>query len=301
MEPEKTNLRLALDRFSTNINLIKSPDIIEQGILKDFQDQSKPVNLITMGKKKWAAKMTHFDKEYLYVIAPPALQAQIGALILVEFTTANGNYIMQAILSRYIIQPRSFNNSSLILSLKFLDPRSYKRYPAPFETNIYFSILDQNASWIHDEKSFIVRTMEHIEGDQPGISITETIGMSQWANEIGQDAFSYLDKEMEELKTGMLNGKLENISLGGCALKVADKNIASNSILFVSFIIDIEGTAYKYKHLEASLFAIVCNVIPMDGNLRKYGLSFFSHINQKTLGNFLEKLIETTMPLVAQI
>ncbi len=279
VKTERLHFDLFTDNSFLNVTLINSPAKIHKDILNDFSSKSKLVNLITLDKRKWTTTIINFDNELLHVMAPQGFKIYIGELVIVEFPTDKDDYIIQVVLHKYVIP---------VLSLKFLDPRIDKRYPVPANTNIYYRKIDHDVCWITDSKYFMSRNTGYRNGESRSMVIKETIGMICGLNAEGGEDISYLDKETEELMGNMLKADIKNISAGGCAIMVDDKDIKLGSLLFLSLIIDIKDIKYKFNSLELLLFAVVRNIRPVEGGICNYGLKFVKHLDKESLHNFLE-------------
>lgn len=284
--------RLHFDIFTDNslrhAILIDSPEKINKDILSEFSSKSRPVNLFTLNKRKWATTISTFDSEFIHVMAPEGFKIFIGELVIVEFPTDKDNFIIQTIQHKYGLHKSMKNTLSRVLSLKFLDPRMDKRYTAPANSNIYYRKIDHDVCWITDNKYFIVRKTGYKNENNRSMIVKETIGLNHGLNAGGVENVSYLGKEIKELESSMLKTDMENISAGGCAIMVDDKDMKPGSLLFMSIIIDIKGIKYKFNTLELLLFAVVRNVRPAEGGICKYGIKFVKRLDNKSLHDFLE-------------
>lgn len=279
VKTERLSFDLFTDNSFLNVTLIDCTEKINKDIFNEFRSRSKPVNLITLDKRKWTTTIINFDNEFLHVRAPQGFKIYIGDMVIVGFPTDKDDYIMQTVLHKSVTP---------VLSLKFLDPRIDKRYPVPANTTIYYRKIDHDVCWITDSKYFMARNTGYRNGESRSMVIKETIGMSCGLNAKGGEEISYLDKEIEELKGNMLKADIENISVGGCAIMAEDKDIKLGSLLFLSLIIDIKDIKYKFNSLELLLFAVVRNVRPVEGGSCNYGLKFVKRLDKDPLHNFLE-------------
>ncbi len=292
VKTERIYFDIFTDNSFRNTTLIDSPAKINKDILSEFSSKSRPVNLITLNKRKWTTTISNFDNEFIHVIAPAGFEIFTGELVIVEFRTDTDDFIIQTIQHKYGLHKSMKNTMSRVLSLKFLDPRMDKRYTAPANSNIYYRKIDHDVCWLTDSKYFIVRKTGYKNENNRSMIVKETIGLNHGLNHglnaEGVEDVSYLDKEIKELESSMLKTDMENISAGGCAIMVDNKDMKPGSLLFMSIIIDIKGIKYKFNTLELLLFAIVRNVRPAEGGICKYGIKFVKRLDNKSLHDFLE-------------
>lgn len=270
-----------------NTTLIDSPEKINKDVLHEFNARLRQVNLITLNRKKWSTTISNFDNEFIHVIAPQGFKIFIGELVIVEFPTDNNNFIIQTIQHKYAIQRTDNRTMSTVLSLKFLDPRMDKRYTAPENIKAGYVIINTNACWLTDNRYFMARKTGYRTGGEKCVAVHETFGFKNGSNTAGAEDISFLDKEIHELTNDMQQADMDNISTGGCSIRVADKDLKPESLLFLSVTLTLKGIMYKFNSLELLMFATVKNIRPAD-EYCKYGLKFVKHLDNNTLHDFFE-------------
>lgn len=288
IKTEKHHFDIFTDDSFRNTTLINSPAKINKDILSEFSSKSRPVNLITLNRRKWTTTISNFDNEFIHVLAPKGFEIFIGELVIVEFQTDTNDFIIQTVQHKYVILKSAKNTMEPVLSLKFLDPRMDKRYTVPANTEIYYRKIDPDVCWLTDSKYFMVRKTGYKNGDHRTMIVTDTIGLSNGFNAEGVEDVSYPDKEITELKSNLLKADMENISAGGCSIVAEHKDMKSGSLLFMSIMIDMKGINYKFNTLELLLFAVVRNVKPAEGGICQYGVKFAKRLDNKSLHDFLE-------------
>lgn len=271
MNKEKFNLQDVMATPDRDVIQIESPDQINKEILIDFKNHSKPVKLITMDMKQWVTKVVHFDNEFLYVRVPSELKSSIGTLILVEFSTVEGDYIIQTL----VYQVRS-----PIICLQFQHPRKDTRYLLPSGTPLSYASVRQDFPWVKDNSALVVRNKGSGKGRGENIVVKETIAIPHDDNE---DADGYIDISGIDMKTG----KLDNISIGGCSFISDGETVSSGSLIYLT--IDIKDISEGAESVQLSLFAIICHISSCSDNKLKYGARFLRRIIHEPLNLFFDK------------
>ncbi len=276
LDKESFNLHLVIAHPARDIIQINSPEKIDKEILIDFRNRSKPVKLITLDKKEWVTRVIHFDKEFLFVRIPSSeLKSQTGTLILVEFPTVKGNYIIQTFVHQV---------KSPMLCLQFQNPRIDTRYLIPSTTPLCYVKVNQDFPWVRDINALVVRTTGHGPGKGKNIIIKETIKISQRDNE-GADG------DIDISSVDMLNGELENISLGGCAFIAHGEEITPDSLMYLT--IELRDIKDGSECLQLSLFAIICYTVSRKENQHTYGVRFLRRLIHEPLNEFFNNCLKS--------
>ncbi len=284
---ERLDLGIFTDTSFLNKTLIDSPERINNGALNEFTSGSKPVYLITLNRKRWAVTINSFDNEFIHVVAPQGFKIFIGDVVIVEFQTGKSDFIIQTVQHKYAIQKTADKTMSPVLTLKYLDPRMDKRYTVPPDTSVHINKIDHNAIWVTDSKYFVVRSTGYKAGNNPDIIVQETIGFNSGSSAGGAANITYLDKEMNELRSNMIKTDIINISAGGCAIMLADRDMKQGSLLFLTITTGNSDTMQKLNKFDFQLFAIVRNTMPAEGGNCKYGIKFIKRLDNNTLNRFL--------------
>ena len=270
LNKDRFNLQLVLATPSRDVIQIESPEKINKEILIDFKNHSRPVKLITMDKKQWVTKVIHFDNEFLFVRVPSELKSNIGTLILVEFQTVEGDYIIQTLVSQV---------KSPILCLQFQHPRKDTRYLLPSGTPLCYAKVNQDFPWLRDGNTFVVRTAGdgHVRGKNINIKETIAISLNDNTDSDGDIDISTID---------MRKGKLDNISIGGCAFNADGEEITSGSLIYLT--IELSDITDGSECAQLSLFAIICHSSGTE-NQHIYGARFLRRIMHEPLDRFFKK------------
>ena len=268
---DRFNLQLVIATPARDVIQIESPEKIDKEILIDFKNHSRPVKLITMDKKQWVTRVIHFDNEFLFVRVPSELKSNIGTLILVEFPTVEGDYIIQTLVSQV---------KSPILCLQFQHPRKDTRYLLPSGTPLCYAKVNQGFPWLRDSNTFVVRTTGNGHGRGKIINIKETIAISQNDNEDS-------DGDIDISTIDMRKGKLDNISIGGCAFTADGEEITSGSLIYLT--IELRDIKDGSECTQLSLFAIICHSVSGPENQHKYGTRFLRRLIHVPLDGFFKK------------
>jgi len=258
---------------------IDSPDRLNEDIVEEFKNRSKPINLINIERKVWTSKVIYFDKDNLYVRVPPNFECPLGGLILVEFPTKGGSYVIQSFISKI---------KTPILGLKFQDPRKYARFRPPSVYALAYAKVDNDLDWLNDKNGYIIRTMEEENEGRTKVSIKDTIGSLKKVSEDGSKVISLLEGKTDELQRSVKKTDLHDISLGGCAIKIKDGDINKNDMVYMN--LNIPNDNFKIKEIDLLLFGIVKNVIPFDENRYRLGVSFIKQLRQEPFERFFQKM-----------
>lgn len=270
---EKFNLQLIMATPVRDVIQIESPEKINKEILIDFKNHSRPVKLITMDKKQWVTKVVHFDNEFLFVRVPSELKSNIGTLILVEFQTVEGDYIIQTLVSQV---------KSPILCLQFQHPRKDARYLLPSGTPLSYASVNQDFPWVTDSNAFVVRNSGIGQGREKNIVVKETISIVTSHND-NDDADGNIDISGINMRTG----NLDNLSIGGCSFIADSEDVSSGSLIYLT--IELKDINDGSESVQLSLFAIICHSISGTGIKHKYGVRFLRRIIHEPLNRYFKK------------
>ncbi|HZX49025.1 MAG TPA: PilZ domain-containing protein [Nitrospirota bacterium] len=274
---EKFNLQNVIATPVRDVIQIDSPDKIDNEILIDFKNHSKPVKLITMDKKQWVTKVIHFDNEFLFVRVPSELKSNLGSLILVEFPTIEGDYIIQTIVSQFKYP---------VLCLQFQHPRKDTRYLLPSGTPLCYAKVNPSFPWLKEHNTVVVRKADSAQGRGKNIVIKETIAVSHGVNK-DADADADADGDIDISTIDMRKGQLDNISIGGCAFTADGEEITSGSLIYLT--IEIRDNKDGVESTQLSLFAVICHSASGSENHHKYGTRFLRRIIHEPLNSFFKK------------
>lgn len=243
---EVINLREKLRLFSIENRQIDSPYRIKTEVLNEFRNRSRAINLMTTDKRLLISKVIHFDDRFLYVRIPTGFRIEPGERVIVRFPTSDNNYILQT---------RVHQLKTPILCLRFLDPRKDRRYQAPDNHSVIYSIMGNDEPIFFDKRLYVIRKT-NIE-DCSNISVEELIGRFDGFNEKGEMVFRDL-KRYTPVES--MEGELINISRGGAMIAVHDEGIKKQSLIFIESVIEIADN--KNILCTLRLFGYVCNENP---------------------------------------
>jgi len=243
---EVINLREKLRLFSVENRQIDSPYRIKTEVLNEFRNRSRAINLMTTDKQMLVSKVIHFDEKFLYVRIPMGFRIEPGERVIVRFPADDNNYILQT---------RVHQLKTPILCLRFLDPRKDRRYQAPENHQIIYSIVGDDEPILFDKRLYVLR--KTIIEDDYSISLEELIGRFDGFNEKGEMVFRDLKRY---ISTESMEGELINISRGGAMIAVYEEGVKKQSLIFMESTIEVPDN--KDMLCRWRLFGYVCNENP---------------------------------------
>ncbi len=243
---EVINLREKLRLFSVENRQIDSPYRIKTEVLNEFRNRSRAINLMTTDKRLLVSKVIHFDDKFLYVRIPMGFRIEPGESVIVRFPADENNYILQTLVHQI---------KTPVLCLRFLDPRKDRRYQAPENHQIIYSIMGNDEPILFDKRLYVLR--KTIVEDDYSISLEELIGRFDGFNEKGEMIFRDI-KRYTPVET--MEGELINISRGGAMIAVHDEKIRKQSLIFTESTIELPDNKDMFCRLR--LFGYVCNNNP---------------------------------------
>ncbi len=282
IKKEVISIKQVVSSCLQELQQINSPEKINEDIVMEFKNRSRPIKLITQERAVWMSKVIFFDNEFLYVRVPPNFESSTGAFMLVEFPTKNGSYVIQSFV-KSVRDP--------VLCLKFQDPRRDKRIPPPPVNSIAYAQVDSNSNWFNDDKTFIVRSVMEEKDDAGKVLVVDSIGVFKKETEEGEKVVSVSEKDTAPLKSHMVKAELKDLSLGGCSMNIRGDNIPKNSMLYLN--LNLVNESYRVREMELLIFGVVRNVAPLDEMMFRYGMSFIRRLVVDSIEGFLQELSKT--------
>ncbi len=276
---EAIHIHSALSSAYKSSQQLNSPDKINDEIIKDFKNRSKPIKLITTEKDVWTSKVIFFDSEFLYVRVPPNFESHVGSLMIVQFPSEDGGSVIQSYIHKV---------NTPILCLKFLDPRKDTRYIPTANITVNYAELNKDISWLNSNEFYIIRLGEDVRDDERKIIVRDSIGSRKERDRRGKLFFTVHDEYAENLKKSFKHAKLFDISLGGLSINCSEGELEKHSIVYINTVIKNDG--YIIKEIDLSLFGIVCSIYPLDEDTFRCGISFINRVVLGPIDNFFKKM-----------
>lgn len=276
---EAIHIRSALSSAYGSKQQLNSPDKIDDHILKDFKNRSKPIKLITTDKNALTSKIIFFDSEYLYVRVPPNFKPSVGSLMIIQFPSDDGGSILQSYVHKV---------STPILCLKFLDPRKDTRHSPIAKNVVNYTIIDEDINWLNDKKFYIIRLGEDVKEEKRKIIVRDTIGSKKSTDKSGKPFFVTHENHVDDLKRQFKQSQLFDISLGGLSITCGEKNLEKHSLVYTNITIGSKDASVE--EIELSLFGIVCNIFPVSEDSFRCGISFINRVVIDSIDDFLKEI-----------
>ncbi|MBE9504878.1 MAG: PilZ domain-containing protein [Proteobacteria bacterium] len=256
---------------------LSSSDKLTEQIVNEFKRGSKPIKLITQQKIVWTSAVVYNDRDFLYVRLPPEFEPETGALLLVQFPTKDGNYIIQTLIHK-LNQP--------ILYLKFQEPRRDVRYQPLSRIDLEYAEVNPKASGLLDDESIHIIRLAEESGRK--IFVSDTLGVPKTEDEDGKPIFSDHQKKFYDLQSPYKKAGLHDISPGGVSINFDNGEIHKHTFMHIHLTLENEN--HIIKEIELSLLGIICNIFPLDEKSLRCGISFINRITIESFRTFLQQM-----------
>lgn len=275
---EAININKLLSSITPTDLYNKSLGSLNEKLINDFKDRSKSINLISRGNDSWTSTVIYFDSEFLYVRVPSRFEGSVGSSLMVQFPTDDGNYVTQTYIHKV---------DAPILCLKLQNTRKDCRYRPLSSTSVNYVEVSNDAPWLNDDNTHIIRLAEEKKEDSI-IIVKDAIGIPKRDPKSNKPIFTIQKEYMGNLRKDFKKARLHNISPGGISVNFDNGEISRHNLILIN--LTLENEEYSIKRIELSMFGIVSGLFPLSESSFRCGINFINRITVDQFHEFLQQM-----------
>ena len=276
---EAININKLLSTVTPSDLYNRSTGSLNSKLIDEFKSQSKPINLISLGKDSWTSTIIYYDNEFLYVRVPSRFELPVGAPLVVQFPTDGGGFVNQTFIHKI---------DAPILCLKLQNTRKDRRFRPLSSTSVNYAKVSNNAPWLNDKNTHIIRLVEEHKKEGPKIIVKDAIGIPKRDPASNKPIFSIQKEYLEELRKDFKKARLHNISSGGISVNIDRGGIFRHDLIHIG--LSLENEKHSLKKVELSMFGIVSGIFPLSESSFRCGINFINRITVDPFYDFLQQM-----------